>query len=156
MIGDAVIGGALGGGLRLLPELLAFIDRDRERQHEVKLQRVALGFERMRQESQRMEIATPEYHAAMTGSMTALADTIREQFKATKNEAMNAVSILVRPATTYALVLLYLTVKLTYLVLAAQTATTFSEAARLIYTAEDYTLLGGILAFWFADRALKK
>lgn len=156
MIADAVIGAGLGGALRFAPELLAFFDSGRDRAHELRMQYVALEFEKMRQETKRAEIASPDYHASMAQDAASLADTIREQFKATDNPFLNAVSILVRPSTTYALVVLYLIVKLFLCAVAAWHGVSLSDASRLVYSSEDYSLLGGILAFWFADRAMKK
>lgn len=130
--------------MRFVPEVLTFIDRNRDRRHELEMQRVMLEFQK----------ANPNFgQASVLGGaeplpvneMQNLSQQVRDQLKATGTK-LDWVSVLVRPSTTYALVVLYLSVK------------AYLAAFHLpgLYTDDDYALLGGILAFWFADRTLKK
>jgi hypothetical protein len=114
VIGEAVIG-ALGGGLlRLAPEVLSFFDRQRDRDHELAMQTITL----------QAHAANPSLaKAGAVGgdlpptAMSTLIDSIRDQYRATGTK-IDWISILVRPATTYSVVALYLGMKACFIVAA--------------------------------------
>jgi hypothetical protein len=138
-IAESLIGAALGGALRLAPEAIKFLDRERDRKHELAMQELALEFTKSE------EYKAPEFPQAVPAGMDALLTSIRDQYRATGTR-LDWVSVLVRPTTTYILLAIYAAVKLAPLCFGWP----------LAYGADDYGLLGGVLAFWFADRTLQK
>lgn len=145
---DSAILGAVGGGLlRLAPEVIRFADRFLDRKHELRLQEIALQANR---ENPNLAKAMQAFGDDRVGSfeVSSLMQTIREQFTASTSPWVNLISIFVRPTTTYALVALYIFAK----VWGALHGVAFGQ----LYSPEDYALLGGILAFWFADRSMKR
>jgi hypothetical protein len=141
MIAEAAVGAIGGGLLRMAPEVLRFFDRQRDRDHELEMQRLVIENQKANPTFAKAGIVGDP---AIGGAVDALATTIREQFKATGTK-LDWISVLVRPATTYALVSIYSLCKV-YALLHGANA----------YGADDYSLLGGILAFWFADRSLRR
>lgn len=130
---EALIGMLLGGLFRLTPEFLKYGDRHLERRHELALQDKQLEFHKLeayRPEATAMEVASAQAFADM------LEKSVTKQYKAEP-----VLSPFVRPVVTFALTALY--------------------AIPLLlqwrgFGNDDLGLYSGVLAFWFADRALKK
>ena len=130
---EAFLGMLFGGLFRLTPELLKFWDRQLERIHELKMQACQLTFyeiQAFRPEATAMEVASAQAFADM------LEKSVTKQYKAEP-----VLSPFVRPMVTFTLTALYA------LPLVMQWRS---------FGSDDLGLYSGILAFWFADRALKK
>jgi len=130
---EAFLGMLFGGLFRLTPELLKFWDRQLERIHELKMQACQLKFyeiQAFRPEATAMEVASAQAFADM------LEKSVTKQYKAEP-----VLSPFVRPMVTFTLTALYA------LPLVMQWRS---------FGNDDLGLYSGILAFWFADRALKK
>jgi hypothetical protein len=130
---EEFLGMLFGGLFRLTPELLKFWDRQLERIHELKMQACQLTFyeiQAFRPEATAMEVASAQAFADM------LEKSVTKQYKAEP-----VLSPFVRPMVTFTLTALYA------LPLVMQWRS---------FGNDDLGLYSGILAFWFADRALKK
>jgi hypothetical protein len=130
---EAFLGMLFGGLFRLTPEFLKFWDRQLERIHELRMQDKQLEFhkiEAFRPEATAMDVAGAQMMADM------LERSVSKQYKAEP-----VLSPFVRPMVTFTLTALYA------LPLVMQWRS---------FGNDDLGLYSGILAFWFADRALKK
>ena len=130
---ETLIGMLLGGLFRLTPEFLKYGDRHLERRHELAMQDKQLEFhkiEAFKPEATAMEVASAQAFADM------LEKSVTKQYKAEP-----VLSPFVRPVVAFTLVATYVTVVLTGI---------------RTYNADDLGLLSGVLAYFFADRTLKK
>ena len=154
MLGGGILGSIFGGLFRLAPEVLKWLDKKDERSHELKMFTLQTDLEKMRGQF-KMEERYVDY------SVTQL-ETIKEAFKEqskTAKEAgwfVSAVSALVRPGITWALFLMYATVKVAAIVLAMQTGGHWAEILRQSWDVDDFAMLNMCLTFWFVGRSIEK
>jgi hypothetical protein len=153
----SLLGSALGGVFRFGQAILDAREKQRDRDHELALQRLngeqaaAAGEQRMREMGLAgdIQLAAAEVQALVEG------------VKAQASEAAAAggwaarLSATVRPILTYLLVLLYLCSKLSGVAAALGTADPIGALGRC-YGPEDMAVLASILSFWFVDRAIRK
>lgn len=154
MLGGGVLGSLFGGLFRLAPEVLKWLDKKNERQHELNMFTLQTDLEKMRGQF-KMEERYVDY------SVTQL-ETIKEAFKEqskTAKEAgwfVSAVSALVRPGITWALFLMYAAVKAAAIILAMQTGGHWAEILRQSWDVDDFAMLNMCLTFWFVGRSIEK
>lgn len=154
MLGGGVLGSLFGGLFRLAPEVLKWLDKKNERQHELSMFTLQTDLEKMRGQF-KMEERYVDY------SVTQL-ETIKEAFKEqsqTAKEAgwfVSAVSALVRPGITWALFFMYAAVKIAAITLAMQTGGHWSEILRQSWDVDDFAMLNMCLTFWFVGRSIEK
>lgn len=134
-------GGIFGGLLRLVPEGLKLWQAKGDRDHEFRMAELA-GAQARDGSAQRIR----EMEAASTAAidakgMDALVEAIRGQMQVTGNKVADALNFSVRPVTTYFFLALYGAHKATH---------------EVLWTQDDYAILGGILSFWFLNRVLEK
>lgn len=153
-----LIGLIFGGVSRLAQHWLDLADKQKEREHEVALyrQQIELADKRFAHDSdlRRMDLQGAETAADF--------DALRAAIESQAKEAQAAggwvakLSASVRPILAYWFAAIYTTAKLAGLYLALQGGVPFAEAVRATYTEFDGTILASILAFYFADRSLRK
>lgn len=154
MLGGGVLGSLFGGLFRLAPEVLKWLDKKNERQHELSMFTLQTDLEKMRGQF-KMEERYVDY------SVTQL-ETIKEAFKEqsqTAKEAgwfVSAVSALVRPGITWALFFMYAAVKIAAITLAMQTGGHWAEILRQSWDVDDFAMLNMCLTFWFVGRSIEK
>lgn len=147
-ISSSIIGSALGFAARLAPEVMKYVDRELERRHEAKLQEMVVKAQASNPFAKAGgEVIAGDYET--TRAVGELESAIARQITSAKSEAWNLFSVLVRPSTTYALVAVYVATKAWLMWL-------HPELKLQVYSQEDYALLAGVLAFWFADRTVKR
>lgn len=145
MVAEAFIGAVGGGLLRLAPEALKVLDNISQRRHELAMQEIELKFVKALGGQARGGDFGPIV------SDTAF-DGLREQLLAKQAQRaekrypwIGAVSALVRPSVTFALVGMYVCVRI------------FGVYKGLYaYGVDDIQLLSGILAFWFVGRVWER
>jgi len=154
---DLLLGllGAVSGGIfRLAPEVLKWLDRKNEREHELAMFTRQTDLEKVRG-TFRMEERYAEYS-------TAQLETIKEAFKeqsATAKEAgafVSAISALVRPGITWAIFFMYATVKIAALTLAINSGGDWREIVVKAWGPEDVAMLNMVISFWFVSRAIER
>lgn len=154
ILGGGVIGSVFGGLFRLAPEVLKWLDRKDEREHELKMFTLQTDLEKMRGEF-RMEERYVEHS-------TAQLDAIQAAFKEQSTTAsasypwVAAASALVRPMVTYVLFGLYVALKVTTMTYAISGGAPWLEVIRNNWTVDDFAMLNMILTFWFVGRAIEK
>lgn len=145
---ETLLGGFLGGVLRLAPELFKTVDRRNERSHELALQNVQLEFQKLAGAQKMAELGAQADASWSTGAIDALRESIRGQSEKTGVRWADALSGSVRPVITYSFFGLYASLKW-----AAWQATGNVQA---VWTDGDSALWAGIVNFWFLSRAFEK
>ena len=154
LLGGGLLGSIFGGLFRLAPEVLKFLDKKNERQHELSMFQLQTDLEKLRGEF-RMEEKYVDYSIQQM-------DTIKEAFKEQAETAkaagwfVAAISALVRPGITWAIFFLYATVKAAALVIAFQTGADWMQVVTKCWDEDDFGLFTMILTFWFVGRSIEK
>lgn len=175
MILETAGGALLGGLMRLAPEAFKIWDRKNERAHELAMQDKALAFEQLRGANRLEEIKAEGEEKYDQGALAALIESVRAQARPVSRR-IDELTQSVRPVVTYALLILYIAVKL-LLTVAVLTAAlvgllqqpdltlvtflqaftqTIKEVVTVIWTPADAALLAGTFNFWFLGRVFDK
>ena len=149
--GSSILGGALGGVFRLVPEVMKFFDAKNERAHELAMQDKQLEFIKV-QGNQKLD----EIHAQQEAiDVQTLKDVLVAQAQPTGNVFIDFLNTSVRPVSTYVLLCLYVFVKYATLVSLMKDGAGALTIATALYTPDDQALFWGIMNFWFLDRVIK-
>jgi hypothetical protein len=154
LLGGGLLGSIFGGLFRLAPEVLKFLDKKNERQHELSMFQLQTDLEKMRGEF-KMEEKYVDYSIQQM-------DTIKEAFKEQAETAkaagwfVAAISALVRPGITWALFFMYAAVKAAALVIAFQTGADWKEVVAKCWDEDDFGVFTMCITFWFVGRSVEK
>lgn len=151
-----LVGGALGGALRLAPEFLKWLDRKNERSHELAMQDKALEFEKFRSASKMGEIQAYAQANWNEGALSALTASVTAQGKMSGVKWVDALNVSVRPVITYSFMLLYSGIKITTFFAALNAGADWLQAINLMWTPDDQVIWAGMLNFWFLGRVFDK
>lgn len=147
---ETLFGGLLGGVFRIAPEILKWLDRRGDREHELSMLKAEMEFAKIRG-----EITMRQTEAVMTvAEMDAMAQAYKEQ-SATASKSyrwVSAISAMVRPSVTYAFVALYFAVKVASFNLAIEQGGQWTQVLVSMWNKEDMAMLTLILTFWFVGR----
>lgn len=144
MISEAVVGAFSGGILRLAPEFLRFFDRRSERRHELAVQQLEVSLTEKLWGKAR-SAPSPVFAPGMVDALRELHLNSQIDRAGKRFPFVDALAALVRPTTTWALLALYLSVRLV--------AVWKSEQ---VYGVSDIELLSTVLSYWFVSRTLEK
>lgn len=148
---ETLIGGALGGVLRLVPEVLTIIDKKNERKHELAMGEQQLKAAEVQIAAQR-EIKDLDVEQSQFGAaMEALKTSIAAQATKVGIAWVDALVALVRPAITGWIFVLYSLVKMAALYTAMQHFDG-ATAVQSIWGVEDSEMLSAVIMFWFVGR----
>lgn len=157
MIFETILGGALGGILRLAPEVLKWMDRNNERQHELAMFDKQLEADRLRSEQHLAEIQAQGQVTLDAGGLSALTEAIRGQGQMTGVPWIDGLNQSVRPFLTYWWVVVLSTAALAaQFILLLQGGTPPVEAIIQLWGPEEKTIVAGMINFWFLDRVIRK
>lgn len=151
---ETLLGGVFGGLLRLAPEVLKWLDKADERDHELALLSAEMEFAKVRGEIA-MRQADVQLQTAELDAMTA---AIREQ-SATAQSAgkfVAAISALVRPTVTYMFLGLYAAVKVAAYLIAIEQGGDWKEVLTTMWGQDDLAVFNMILSFWFVGRVYER
>ncbi len=136
----------LGGGvLRLLPELLSYLNRRQDNQHELNMLSHQVELEKLRQTG----VAQMADIQQAIQLIQAHKEALSGQMQRTGFVVVDALNFLVRPIFAYWSLALYSVFKLS-----ALSAQWPNIAA--VYSADDFALLSGICSFYFVGRVFDK
>lgn len=154
ILDGGLFGSLIGGLFRLAPEVLKFLDKKNERQHELSMFQLQTDLEKLRGEF-KVEEKYVDYSIQQL-------DSIKEAFKEQSETSqaagpfVAAVSALVRPGITWALFGMYAAVKAAALVIAFQTGANWTEVVTKVWDEDDFGLFTMVISFWFVGRAIEK
>ena len=151
---ETLLGSLFGGMFRLAPEVLKWMDRKNERQHELNMFQLQTDLEKVKGSF----AVEQKYVEHSTATLDAIEAAFKEQAASAANSYkwVSAVSALVRPGVTYALFGLYVLVKLAAMTYAINTGQPWREVLMIHWSADDFAMLNMILTFWFVGRAIEK
>ena len=149
--GSSILGGALGGVFRLVPEVFKFFDAKNERKHELEMQDKQLEFVKL-QGNQKLDELSAQQNII---DVQTLKDVLVAQAQPTGNVVIDFLNTSVRPVVTYVLLSLYVYVKYATLVTLFKEGAGSMTIATALYTPDDQALFWGIINFWFLDRVIK-
>ncbi len=154
LLGGGLLGSIFGGLFRLAPEVLKFLDKKNERQHELSMFQLQTDLEKMRGEF-KMEEKYVDYSIQQMDTIKA---AFQEQAETAKAAGwfVAAVSALVRPGITWCLFFMYAAVKAAALVIAFQTGANWMEVVTKCWDEDDFALFTMVLTFWFVGRSLER
>lgn len=147
---ETLFGSLLGGVFRLAPELLKWLDRRGERDHELKMLNAEMEFAKIKG-----EIAMREADARMSvAELDAMAEALKEQGETARAAGswVAAISALVRPMVTYWFVVLYSAVKIVSISMAIDAGGNWKEVLVSSWSQDDMAMLMLVLTFWFVGR----
>jgi hypothetical protein len=147
----------LGGGLmRLLPEVLTFLNKKADNSHELAMMDKQAELEKTRSAMRQQEIQTQGQVDFNVADLNALGEALKGQMQPTGMRWVDALNFLVRPATTYFFLAMYALAKVAMFVVAMKSGLDTWDTLLKIYDAEDRAILGGILSFWFVGRTVDR
>lgn len=160
----------LGGGiLRLLPEILAWMNKRTDNKHELEMMDKQIELQKQKGLDDRATLAAQGDQDRQTMGVKADAEQILamldlhksaldKQMQLTGNPKIDAFNMLVRPITTYYFLAFYGLVKVAMIFVALGGAGDIGawKAIVSVWGAEDAAMLWGILNFWFVGRVFDK
>jgi hypothetical protein len=154
LLGGGLLGSIFGGLFRLAPEVLKFLDKKNERQHELSMFQLQTDLEKMRGEF-KMEEKYVDYSIQQMDTIKA---AFQEQAETAKAAGwfVAAISALVRPGITWCLFFMYAAVKAAALVIAFQTGANWMEVVTKCWDEDDFALFTMVLTFWFVGRSIER
>lgn len=164
MLLETAVGGALGGLLRLAPEVMKVWDRGNERKHELALLDKNTAAEAARATAGLREKELSADSAQVVAGIEALKEAIAGQATQTGIKWVDAMNQTVRPILTYGIAAPYAIGKmLVFLLLVGSgvwhgglSAAEVKSAIDATYTGADMAILSGVLNFWFLGRVFDK
>lgn len=146
----------LGGGLlRMLPELLGFLNKKTDNAHELAMLDRQFQLESTRAAARVHEIEVQGNISETLALLSAQQEALKGQMQKTGVWWVDALNFLVRPLTTYYFLAFYGIVKLAMIVVAMRSADPWVSIIQC-WSSEDGAILSGILAFWFVGRVFDK
>jgi hypothetical protein len=140
----ALLGGGLGGLMRLLPEVMKIWTAKSDQAHELAMTQLQLQIDQSRS-AQAIDLVHAQGAVALdTGEMAARLEAIKGQAVMSGVKWLDAVNQSVRPFLTYWWMLLFTAFKIDQLL-----------KVGLTWGDNDWLVLSSILSFWFVDRAIR-
>lgn len=153
-ITSGLLGSVFGGVFRLAPEVLKWLDRKNERDHEFNMFRLQTDLEKMRGEYRLEE----KYVDHSVAQLDAIAEAFKQQGEADAKawKWVASMSALVRPGITYILFGMYCAFKVAVVSYAAAHSADWKDLFMTVWTVDDFALLNMIITFWFVGRAIER
>jgi hypothetical protein len=160
--GSTIIGGFLGGILRIIPEIFKWRDRKDERKHELAMQDKALEFQKLKGNQVVDEIEAKGQAEYDLAGIEALTEAIKGQDKPSGIKWIDGLSHLMRPAITVQWVIVLYPVVIAcglYTMMqdteGGMTILEFAKGLQSVFGPDEKAIVSGIINFWFLDRVLR-
>lgn len=153
---ETLLGGLLGGLLRLAPEVMTILDKKDERKHELAMFDKQLEADKQKGAQALAEGAQVQDTARITGGLAALMEGIKGQSQLTGVKWVDAVNQTVRPFATYILLFLYVGAKCATMYSLHHSGIAIPTILQMSYGPEDEAMLSGCLNFFFLNRIFDK
>lgn len=159
LLGGGIFGSLIGGFFRLAPEVLKWLDKKNERQHELLMFDKQCDLERHRGAQKLQEIGAQRDMAVDMGVLDAFKSAIDQQAEMVKAAGKGWVASLsasVRPVVTYALVGVYLGLQIAMATSIMLAGGSIGDVFKFVMTPDFVALVSGILNYHFLNRTLEK
>ena len=158
MLGGGLLGSIFGGLFRMAPEVLKWLDKKNEREHELNMFKFQCDLEAQRGQQKLAEIGAQREAAIDTGVMNAFQSAIEQQTEMVKAAGgwVASLSASVRPVVTYWILALWSFVHIWLSYNAWITGMPPLDVFKVMMSADFAALVSGTLNYWFLDRTLAK
>lgn len=158
ILGGGIVGSLLGGLFRLAPEVLKFLDKKNERQHELSMFDRQCQLEAQRGAQRLQEIGAQHAMAVDQGVLDAFGDAVRQQAEMVKAAGgwVASLSASVRPVVTYWVLFLWSFIHAWFAWNAWMAGAPAIEVFKTMMSADFAALVAGTINYWFMDRTLAK
>ena len=158
MLGGGLLGSIFGGLFRMAPEVLKWMDKKNEREHELNMFKFQCDLEAQRGAQKLSEIGAQREAAIDTGVMNAFQSAIEQQTEMVKAAGgwVASLSASVRPVVTYWILALWSFVHIWLSYNAWITGMPPLDVFKVMMSADFAALVSGTLNYWFLDRTLAK
>ena len=158
ILGGGVLGSILGGVFRLAPEVLKWLDKKNERQHELAMFNRQCDLEAQRGAQKLQEIGAQHGMAVDAGVLDAFKSALDQQTDMVKKAGgwMASLSASVRPVVTYWVLFIWSFVHIWFAWNAWLQGMPPVEVFKTAMSADFAALVAGTINYWFLDRTLAK
>jgi hypothetical protein len=158
MLGGGLLGSIFGGLFRMAPEVLKWLDKKNEREHELNMFKFQCDLEAQRGAQKLSEIGAQREAAIDTGVMNAFQSAIEQQTEMVKAAGgwVASLSASVRPVVTYWILGLWSFIHVWLSYNAWVSGMPPLDVFKVMMSADFAALVSGTLNYWFLDRTLAK
>jgi hypothetical protein len=158
MLGGGLLGSIFGGLFRMAPEVLKWLDKKNEREHELNMFKFQCDLEAQRGQQKLAEIGAQREAAIDTGVMNAFQSAIEQQTEMVKAAGgwVASLSASVRPVVTYWILGLWSFIHVWLSYNAWASGMPPLDVFKVMMSADFAALVSGTLNYWFLDRTLAK
>lgn len=158
MLSGGLLGSIFGGVFRLAPEVLKWMDKKNEREHELNMFKFQCDLEAQRGAQKLAEIGAQREAAVDTGVMDAFNNAITQQAEMVKAAGgwVASLSASVRPVVTYWVLFIWSFIHVWFAWNAWLAGAPATEVFKTMMTPDFSALLSGTINYWFLDRTLSK
>jgi hypothetical protein len=158
MLGGGLLGSIFGGLFRMAPEVLKWLDKKNEREHELNMFKFQCDLEAQRGQQKLAEIGAQREAAIDTGVMNAFQSAIEQQTEMVKAAGgwVASLSASVRPVVTYWILGLWSFIHIWLSYNAWVSGMPPLDVFKVMMSADFAALVSGTLNYWFLDRTLAK
>jgi len=158
ILSGGLLGSIFGGVFRLAPEVLKWLDRKNEREHELNMFKFQCDLEAQRGAQKLAEIGAQREAAIDVGVMDAFNNAITQQAEMVKAAGgwVASLSASVRPVVTYWVLFVWSFIHVWFAYNAWLNGAPATEVFKTMMTPDFSALLSGTINYWFLDRTLAK
>jgi hypothetical protein len=158
MLSGGLLGSIFGGVFRLAPEVLKWMDKKNEREHELNMFKFQCDLEAQRGQQKLAEICAQREAAVDVGVMDAFNNAITQQAVMVKAAGgwVASLSASVRPVVTYWVLFVWSFIHVWFAWNAWLGGAAAVEVFKTMMTPDFSALLSGTINYWFLDRTLAK
>jgi hypothetical protein len=158
MLSGGILGSIFGGVFRLAPEVLKWMDKKNEREHELNMFKFQCDLEQQRGAQKLAEIGAQREAAIDVGVMDAFNNAISQQAEMVKAAGgwVASLSASVRPVVTYWVLFVWSFIHVWFAWNAWLAGAPATEVFKTMMTPDFSALLSGTINYWFLDRTLSK
>ena len=158
VLSGGLLGSIFGGIFRMAPEVLKWLDKKNERQHELNMFKFQCDLEAQRGQQKLAEIGAVREAAVDVGVMNAFQSAIEQQATMVKAAGgwVASLSASVRPVVTYWVLFVWSFIHVWFAYNAWLNGAPAVEVFKTMMTPDFSALLSGTINYWFLDRTLSK
>jgi len=158
MLSGGLLGSIFGGIFRMAPEVLKWMDKKNEREHELNMFKFQCDLEQQRGQQKLAEIGAQREAAVDVGVMDAFNNAITQQAEMVKAAGgwVASLSASVRPVVTYWVLFVWSFIHVWFAYNAWLLGAPATEVFKTMMTPDFAALLSGTINYWFLDRTLSK
>jgi hypothetical protein len=158
ILSGGILGSIFGGIFRMAPEVLKWLDKKNEREHELNMFKNQCELEAQRGQQKLSEIGAQREAAVDVGVMDAFNSAITQQAEMVKAAGgwVASLSASVRPVVTYWVLFVWSFIHVWFAWNAYLGGAPATEVFKTMMTPDFSALLAGTINYWFLDRTLSK